>query len=76
MGLRAGYQYLNDENLTKLKACSGDEEVFDYLEAICADSDDDFADMLDIDKMWDVCTSHSPRRMTACRNMLNRLAKP
>ena len=33
---------------------SGDEEVFDYLEAICADSDDDFADMLDIDKMWDV----------------------
>ena len=53
MGLRAGYQYLNDENLTKLKACSGDEEVFDYLEAICADSDDDFADMLDIDKMWD-----------------------
>ena len=54
MGLRAGYQYLSDENLTKLKACSGDEEVFDYLEAICADSDEDFADMLDIDKMWDV----------------------
>ena len=62
MGLRAGYQYLNDENLTKLKACSGDEEVFDYPGKLSVrDSDDDFADMLDIDKMLGRLALHTHR---------------